>query len=78
MDKWSVLYLSWINKASNKIATARDLGKEEVLAEGLEKGKEECIAEGKLETARKMLADGLSIYIVAKYTDLSEEVISKI
>ncbi len=44
--------------------------------------REEGLAEGKhekaIETARKMLADGLSIEIVSKYTGLSEETLNKI
>ena len=37
-DKENVLYLFLVNKVSNKIATARDLGKEEGLAEGFARG----------------------------------------
>ena len=47
------------------IATARD------------EGKEEGLAEGKLETAKKMLEKGLDISLIAQCTGLSEEVISK-
>ena len=51
------------------IATARDEGKEEGLAEGWAKGEHNA----RIENAKKMLADGLSIDIVAKYTGLSIE-----
>ena len=60
-------------------------GKEEGIAEGLEKGRTEGraegLAEGKAEglaevqraIARRMLAEGLSVDLVAKYTELTVE-----
>ena len=49
-------------------------GYEQGMVEGVEKGK----AEGKAETARAMLADGMSPELVSKYTGLSEEEISQL
>ncbi|MDE5612713.1 MAG: hypothetical protein K2I90_11940, partial [Odoribacter sp.] len=55
-------------------------GLAEGLAEGRAKGKVEGLAEGdrlrKIDSARKMLADGLPTSVIAKYTDLSEEEIN--
>ena len=56
------------------LRTARKDGFEEGLAEGEAKGE----ANAKLETARKMLADGLTPVIIAKYTGLSPEEIKKL
>jgi len=47
-------------------------GYEQGIVEGVEKGK----AEGKAETARAMLADGVSPALVSKYTGLPMTVIS--
>ena len=61
------------------IENAKNEGKEKGREEGLKEGKEEGLAEGEhrkaLETAKKMLADGLSIDIVAKYTGLSNDIL---
>ena len=43
------------------------------IAQGHAQGKEEGIAEGQRAIARRMLADGLSVDLVVKYTELSEE-----
>jgi len=48
------------------------------LAKGREEGREEGRNEEKLVIARKMLADGMSIELVAKYSGLTEDEISKI
>jgi len=39
---------------------------------------EHCIEKNSEETARRMLYDGLSIDIIAKYTGLSEEAIQEL
>ena len=75
------------NKTRNKITISREerrqQGKEEGLAEGLEKGKEEGLAEGlekgkedgehnaKIETAKNLLSMGLSVDQISKATGLS-------
>ena len=43
----------------------------------IEKGRAEGKAEANLETARKMLADGMPMDIVMKYTGLSEDELRK-
>ena len=53
-------------------------GRAEGRAEGEKKGRAEGRAEALLETARKMLADGMPIDIVAKYSGLTPDEISKI
>ena len=43
--------------------------------EGRKEGREEGVKLKAFETARKMLADGLSIDLIAKYTGLSFEAV---
>ena len=50
-------------------------GREEGRMEGREEGREEGVKMKAFETARKMLADGLSIDLIAKYTGLSFEAV---
>ena len=54
-----------------------EIGMKKGLAEGLEKGRAEGRAEGeenaKIATARRMLADGLPVETIAKYSELSIE-----
>ena len=52
--------------------------KEDGWAEGLEEGREEGREENKIETATKMLAEGISIKVIAKCTGLSEAVIASL
>ena len=52
-----------------------DCAHEDGLKEGLERGREEGEKMKAFETARKMLADGLSIDLIAKYTGLSFEAV---
>ena len=48
----------------------RTEGRVEGRAEGRVEGRAEGIEENKLETAKKMLNDGLSLEMINKYTDL--------
>lgn len=76
-----------MNDAENK---GFGKGKEEGLQQGLEKGLQQGRAEGraegnaeghseeKIETAKRMKADGLSIEVIAKYTQLSVEDVKKL
>ena len=48
-------------------------GMERGLAQGLEEGMEKGRAEEKEAVARRMLADGVPVGTVAKYTELTEE-----
>ncbi len=52
--------------------------KEDSYEEGREKGREEGLQRGRLEAARTMLAEGLPIQSIAKFTGLSEEEIQKL
>ena len=65
-----------INDYSNKrgkpmLAQSMD----KLIEESIQKGMEEGMEKKSLETALKMLDDGLSVDVVAKYTGLSEEAI---
>ena len=51
----------------NYISYAREKGLEEGMEKGMEKGREEGREEGRIEAARNMLADEISIDLVAKY-----------
>lgn len=53
-------------------------GLEKGLEQGIEKGIEQGIEKGKLETAAAMLADGLDVSQVMKFTGLSEDQISQV
>ena len=69
----------------NSIDTAKQEGKQEGLAEGMEKGMEKGIEIGKaegmekgmnqkaLDIARNMLADGVDINLIMKYSGLTQE-----
>ena len=66
----------------NYISYAREKGLEEGRAEGImegiEKGMEKGREEGRIEAARNMLADEISIDLVAKYTGLSIEQVKEL
>ena len=50
-------------------------GVERGLAQGLEQGLERGLYEARIENAKAMLADGMDVNLVAKYTGLSVETI---
>ena len=60
------------------VQIARDEALEEGRAEGRVEGRAEGREEAKIETARKMLSDGLSIELIAKYSGLSIEELQKL
>ena len=60
--------------AYRDIKNSIDTAKQEGLAEGMEKGK----SERSQEIARKMLADGVDINLIMKYSGLSQEQIDKL
>ena len=74
----------------NSIDTAKQEGKQEGLAEGMEKGMEKGIEIGKaegmekgmnqkaLDIARNMLADGVDVNLIMKYSGLTQEQIEKL
>ena len=55
------------------LAEGRAEGRAKGLAEGLAEGRAEGAREATLETARRMLAEGLSVEMAAKCTGLSRE-----
>ena len=48
------------------------------MEKGMEKGREEGREEGRVEAAKNMLADEISIDLVAKYTGLSIEQVKQL
>ena len=66
----------------NSIDTAKQEGKQEGLAEGMEKGMELGLEKGMnqkaLDIARNMLADGVDINLIMKYSGLTQEQIEKL
>ena len=56
----------------------REVGREAGLAEGRAEGRAEGITSQRLETARSMLADGLPLEKIMRYTGLSKEEIGKL
>jgi len=72
----------YIQDERGRIEYAREDGKEEGMKigeeKGIKKGKREGKKEEKIETAGKMLADGLPIETISKYTGLSTGEIEKL
>ena len=70
----------------NSIDTAKQEGKQEGLAEGMElgmkkgmkKGMEKGMNKKALEIARSMMADGVDINLIMKYSGLTQEQIDKL
>ena len=60
--------------AYRDIKNSIDTAKQEGLAEGMEKGK----SERSQEIARKMLADGVDINLIMKYSGLTQKQIDKL
>ena len=58
----------------NSIDTAKQEGKQEGLAEGIEKGMNQKAQ----DIARNMLADGVDIDLIMKYSRLTQEQIDKL
>ncbi|MBO4231596.1 MAG: hypothetical protein J5886_07955 [Bacteroidales bacterium] len=63
----------WEVDQRSQLRSARNEGLAEGHAEGLAEGHAEGHAEGLRETARRMVADGLEISIIQKYTGLSPD-----
>ena len=63
-----------------KLKEERKIGHEagfrEGMEKGMEKGLEKGLQKGKLETALKMLKDGVAVEKIAKYTGLSPDMIT--
>ena len=62
----------------NSIDTAKQEGKQEGLAEGMELGMEKGMNQKALDIARNMLADGVDINLLMKYSGLTQEQIEKL
>ena len=66
----------WDNR--NALAYARKEGKQEGIEEGIREGQKKGEYEKALEMARVMKKDGLSVSVISKYTQLSEEEIGRL
>ena len=64
--------------AYRDIKNSVDTAKREGIAEGMEKGMELGMNQKALDIARKMLADGVDINLIMKYSGLTQEQIEKL
>ena len=62
----------------NSIDTAKQEGKQEGLAEGMELGMEKGMNQKAQDITRNMLADGVDIDLIMKYSGLTQEQIDKL
>ena len=64
--------------AYRDIKNSIDTAKQEGLAEGMELGMEKGMNQKALDIARNMLADGVDIILIMKYSGLTQEQIEKL
>ena len=64
--------------AYRDIKNSIDTAKQEGLAEGMELGMEKGMNQKALDIARNMLADGIDINLIMKYSGLTQEQIDKL
>ena len=64
--------------AYRDIKNSIDTAKQEGLAEGMELGMEKGMNQKALDIARNMLADGVGINLIMKYSGLTQEQIEKL
>ena len=64
--------------AYRDIKNSVDTAKREGIAEGMEKGMELGMNQKALDIARNMLADGVAINLIMKYSGLTQEQIEKL
>ena len=64
--------------AYRDIKNSIDTAKQEGLAEGMELGMEKGMNQKALDIARNMLADGVDINLIMKYSGLPQEQIEKL
>ena len=64
--------------AYRDIKNSVDTAKQEGLAEGMELGMEKGMNQKALDIARNMLADGVDINLIMKYSGLTQEQIDKL
>ena len=62
----------------NSIDTAKQEGLAEGMKKGMEKGMEKGMNQKALDIARNMLADGVDINLIMKYSGLTQEQIEKL
>ena len=60
-------------RLQGELGASMEIGMKKGLAEGLEKGRAEGEENAKIATAKRMLADGLPVETIAKYSELSIE-----
>ena len=63
--------MTWQQTIDEEKDIAFEEGKSEGLAEGVKLGIEQGIERAKIEYAKAMLADGVDVNLIAKYTGLS-------
>jgi len=73
---YDIIKRKWDNR--NALAYARKEGKQAGIEEGIREGQKKGEYEKALEMARVMQKDGLSVSVISKYTQLSEEEIGKL
>ncbi|WP_235394405.1 hypothetical protein [Leyella stercorea] len=64
--------------AYRDIKNSVDTAKREGIAEGMEKGMKKSMNQKALDIARNMLADGVDINLIMKYSGLTQEQIEKL
>ena len=60
-------------RLQGELGASMEIGMKKGLAEGLEKGRAEGEENAKIAAAKRMLADGLPVETIAKYSELSVE-----
>ena len=80
MKKVEERYISFeaSKMAYRDIKNSVDTAKREGIAEGMEKGMELGMNQKALDIARNMLADGVDINLIMKYSGLTQEQIEKL
>ena len=77
-DKYKIDWLTARSMLDEAEERGEAIGLERGEAIGLEKGEAIGLEKGKTETALKMLADGMSVEIICKYTGISKQQIEKL
>ena len=83
LNEWRMKQVEeWEYEASKMayrdIKNSIDTAKQEGLAEGMELGMEKGMNQKALDIARNMLADGVDINLIMKYSGLTQEQIEKL
>ena len=72
---WRKNYMTWQQTIDEEKDIAFEEGVRQGVERGLEQGLERGLYEARIENAKAMLADGMDVNLVAKYTGLSVETI---